>query len=171
MFECSLDRNELPDADPSYAQYTCGSGAANQALVLWAVCIALLVCWAALYWFFGRRGGEGVQLSFMRKWLSEFFGLNNNFMDIHPELPVVFPRVAYFHRVYCNLRRLVLVVTMVVVFVFLPVYIVIHSVASSSGTSFWKNVYSEDYVRILRLHDMSINFLAFKNCVRNCLLY
>jgi LRR receptor-like serine/threonine-protein kinase FLS2 len=34
LFECSLDRNELPQADPSYAQYTCGSDATDQALIL-----------------------------------------------------------------------------------------------------------------------------------------
>jgi hypothetical protein len=151
MFECSLDRNELPEADPSYAQYTCGSDSANQALALWAVCVTLLLGLATFYWYSEKRGGEGVQSSCFSividfAWWSEFFGLTNYYMAIHPELPILFPRVAYFHRIYCHMRRLVVVVTMVVVFLYLPVYVAMHFTASPSGTSSWTDIYIEEYV-------------------------
>jgi Leucine-rich repeat (LRR) protein len=172
MFECSPDRHELPIHDPDYDEYSCGSNTVNVALAIWIASLTILSTLVAGLYFWryvsissDSRRSVLTAISSLLLWIRKLTGISDDaFMAMHPELPLLFPRVAYFHRIYCHMRRLVVVVTGVVVFVFLPVYIAIHFTASSSNTSWWTDIYSEQYVSA-----NAGTFSVHRHCAFSCL--
>jgi hypothetical protein len=160
MFYCSESRNELPANDPARAQYSCGSQIVDWTLTLWAfvlivVMIALLrhtiIYHQIPVTLLSLSGAAKSLRSLVEKvkvHVSLYLGFTQHPMFTSPDLPVLFPRVAYFHRIYCHMRRLVVVVTAIVVCVLLPFYSIVFTKLATREERSVSVIYENQYVRM-----------------------
>jgi hypothetical protein len=163
MFECSESRNELPANDPTRAQYSCGSQYVNWTLTVWIFAVGIATLLGLYHMIIYHQ--INVKLSSLReaassfrlmcvkiKWnISMYFGLTQHPIFASSDFKVFFPRVAYFHRIYCHMRRLVLLVTAFVLCVLLPFYSIIFMDSKSRNMISGSVIYETQYVRNLRI--------------------
>jgi Leucine-rich repeat (LRR) protein len=144
IFECNLQGSNLPSHDPEYESYSCGSNSVNDLLYVWLSLFGLLVILIALFYLYRKHlfSDDGMSRG---KWFSSFMKLTafaltlksyyqkmEEFSQFNPD-----SNVSKLHNYFNSFRKTLIFVTMILLIIFLPIYIVL--------TTFYQN-YKIEYV-------------------------
>jgi hypothetical protein len=129
IFECDFEGNDLPANDPDYKSYSCGSNSVNNLLYVWLSLFGIFTVLLAIVYF--QRSEHLSDTENSRKRIvgnakTVEIKLKSYYQKME-ELSLLNPssHISKLHFYFKNLRRTVLFISLVLLVVFLPVYIVL----------------------------------------------
>jgi Leucine-rich repeat (LRR) protein len=131
LFGCNLEGNDLPSHDPDFKSYSCGSNTVNDLLYVWAALIGLLMIGCISYYFYYLHRSEDAkervteaeyleELKLLMFKIREYYQKVEEFSSLNPS-----SNISKLHRSFQNLRKIVFLLSLLLVIVFLPVYVIL----------------------------------------------
>jgi Leucine-rich repeat (LRR) protein len=155
LLDCTF-QEDLPSNDPNQMHYICGSQAVNGALYVWLV--SFLVALAAIvagHAALRSSGTSGIRSS-VAIWLvsiknsihTTILGLLEvvDLTSLKPGMSALFPRVIIYYRTYSLIRGVILRLTALIIFVFLPLYSFVSFISKFTKSSYFYVIYENQYV-------------------------
>jgi hypothetical protein len=142
IFECNLQGSNLPVHDPDYNSYSCGSDSVNDVLYLWLVIISTIVALLVVLYILrniesenencdsthGRIKSVVLELHLYYRKIAEYS--QNNPMS----------NIAKLHFCFKNLRKTIIILASILLFVFIPAYVILTTFYQSYDIEYVWNV-------------------------------
>jgi LRR receptor-like serine/threonine-protein kinase FLS2 len=142
IFECNLQGSNLPVHDPDYNSYSCGSDSVNDVLYLWLVIISSIVALLVVLYILrniesenencdsthGRIKSVVLELHLYYRKIAEY-SQNNPTSNI-----------AKLHFCFKNLRKTIIILASILLFVFIPAYVILTTFYQSYDIEYVWNV-------------------------------
>jgi Leucine-rich repeat (LRR) protein len=147
IFSCEPNGNDLPTNDPDYNSYSCGSNTVNGLLYFWLFVISLLIIIAVLFYIYRRHSAhnetnEKPTTPSVIQRLKAFLLKLRSYYDKLEEFSFANPSssITRLHSYFKNFRKTILLVTLILIFIFLPIFVVLTAFYQSYEVEYVWNV-------------------------------
>jgi hypothetical protein len=142
IFECNLQGSNLPVHDPDYNSYSCGSDSVNDVLYLWLVIISTIVILLVVIYIHRNKQSENENLDSthrrVKKVVLELHLYYRKIAEYSQHNPL--SNIAKLHFCFKNLRKTIIILSSVLLFVFIPAYVILTTFYQSYDVEYVWNV-------------------------------